>query len=64
LNKIGDSYYIQELEVTNYTTDSNNREVKERQWYKDKTMLISIMTKYKIEHNFNFKVNNVIKKRV
>lgn len=62
-SKFGDSYYIPELEITNYITDSNNIDVKEKQLYNDKAILISVMTKYKVEHNFNFKVKKSDVKR-
>ncbi|KAG5585405.1 hypothetical protein H5410_045839 [Solanum commersonii] len=55
-SRIYDSYYIPELEVTNYITDSNSIEVKTGQLYKDKTTLVDVMAKYKIKHNFNCKV--------
>jgi len=55
-SRICDSYYIPELEVTNYIIDSNSIDVKTGQLYKDKATLIDVMAKYKIKNNFNCKV--------
>jgi len=55
-SRICDSYYIPELEVTNYIIDSNSIDVKTCQLYKDKATLIDVMAKYKIKNNFNCKV--------
>ncbi|KAG5615769.1 hypothetical protein H5410_015593 [Solanum commersonii] len=55
-SRICDSYYISELEVTNYIIDSNSIDVKTCQLYKDKPTLVDVMTKYKIKNNFNCKV--------
>ncbi|XP_049365247.1 uncharacterized protein LOC125830067 [Solanum verrucosum] len=55
-SRICDSYYIPELEVTNYIIDSNSIDVKTGQLYKDKATLIDVMAKYKIKKNFNCKV--------
>ncbi|KAG5577858.1 hypothetical protein H5410_057992, partial [Solanum commersonii] len=54
-SRICDSYYIPELEVTNYIIDSNSIDVKTGQLYKDKAALIDVMAKYKIKNNFNCK---------
>ncbi|XP_049387925.1 uncharacterized protein LOC125852236 [Solanum stenotomum] len=55
-SRICDSYYIPELEVTNYIINSNSIEVKTGQLYKDKATLVDVMAKYKIKNNFNCKV--------
>ncbi|XP_055823722.1 uncharacterized protein LOC129892185 [Solanum dulcamara] len=62
-SKLGDSYCIPELKITNYITDSNNINVKEKQLYKNKDTLIYVITKYKVEHNFNFKIKRSDVKR-
>ncbi|KAG5591974.1 hypothetical protein H5410_042488 [Solanum commersonii] len=54
-SKICDSYYIPELEVTNYIIDSNSIEVKTGQLYKDKATLVDVKMKYKIKNTFNYK---------
>ncbi|XP_049398079.1 uncharacterized protein LOC125862093 [Solanum stenotomum] len=55
-SKICDSYYISEMEVENYILDTNISNVEVKQLYKDKTTLMIVMEKYKIKHNFNFRV--------
>ncbi|KAG5607401.1 hypothetical protein H5410_028893, partial [Solanum commersonii] len=62
-SRICDSYYIPELEVTNYIIDSNSIDVKTGQLYKDKTTLIDMMAKYKIKNNFNCKVKRFDRQR-
>ncbi|KAG5616416.1 hypothetical protein H5410_016240 [Solanum commersonii] len=63
-SKICDTYYIPELEVTNYIIDSNSIEVKTGQLYKDKATLIDVMAKYKIKNNFNCKVKRFDRQRL
>lgn len=58
-----DSLYFSELEVDNYIADSQSIEVKEKQLYKDKATLVLVMTKFKVKHNFNFKVKRSDNKR-
>ncbi|XP_049367285.1 uncharacterized protein LOC125832180 [Solanum verrucosum] len=55
-SKIGDSYYIPEMEVKNYISDTNISVVEVKQMYKDKATLKAVMEKYKIKNSFNFKV--------
>ncbi|KAH0636373.1 hypothetical protein KY285_036130 [Solanum tuberosum] len=55
-SKIGDSYYIPEMEVKNYISDTNISVVEVKQMYKDKATLKAVMKKYKIKNSFNFKV--------
>jgi len=62
-SRICDSYYIPELEVTNYIIDSNSIEVKTCQLYKDKATLVDVMAKYKIKNNFNCKVKRSDRQR-
>ncbi|KAG5568092.1 hypothetical protein H5410_064891 [Solanum commersonii] len=62
-SRICDSYYIPELEVTNYIIDSNSIEVKTGQLYKDKATLVDVMAKYKIKNNFNCKVKRSDRQR-
>lgn len=60
---VDDSCYIPGLEITNYITDTRKTNVKEKQMYKNKTTLVSIMVKYKVENNFNFKIKRLDAKR-
>ncbi|KAG5601425.1 hypothetical protein H5410_032795 [Solanum commersonii] len=62
-SRICDSYYIPELEVTNYIIDSSSIEVKTGQLYKDKATLVDVMAKYKIKNNFNCKVKRSDRQR-
>ncbi|XP_015163822.1 uncharacterized protein [Solanum tuberosum] len=55
-SKICDSYYIPEMEVKNYISDTNVSNVEVKQLYKDKATLMAVMEKYKIKHSFNFRV--------
>ncbi|KAH0709100.1 hypothetical protein KY284_010527 [Solanum tuberosum] len=55
-SKICDSYYIPEMEVENYISDTNISNVEVKQLYKDKATLMAVMEKYKIKHSFNFRV--------
>ncbi|KAH0655229.1 hypothetical protein KY285_030111 [Solanum tuberosum] len=55
-SKICDSYYIPEMEVENYLSDTNVSNVEVKQLYKDKAILMAVMDKYKIKHSFNFRV--------
>ncbi|XP_049373856.1 uncharacterized protein LOC125838881 [Solanum verrucosum] len=55
-SKICDSYYIPEMEVENFISDTNVSDVEVKQLYKDKATLIDVMAKYKIKHSFNFRV--------
>ncbi|XP_055822122.1 uncharacterized protein LOC129890631 [Solanum dulcamara] len=57
------AYYISELDVTKYITDTIGAEVKENQLYKDKTTLVDVMGKYKIDNGLNFKVKRSDSKR-
>ncbi|KAG5619451.1 hypothetical protein H5410_019275 [Solanum commersonii] len=59
----GEIICVEELNATNYITDSNSTNVKTGQLYKDKGTLIDVMTKYKIKNNFNFRVKRSDKKR-
>lgn len=58
------SVYVPELEVNNFTSDRKNKEVKVKQLYKDKLMLVSVITKYALDHNFNFKSKRSDKKGI
>jgi len=62
-SKIGDSYYIPEMEVDNYISDTNIYVVEVKQMYKDKATLKAVMEKYKIKNSFNFKVKRYDNKR-
>ncbi|KAH0663324.1 hypothetical protein KY284_028255 [Solanum tuberosum] len=62
-SKICDSYYIPEMEVENYISDTNISNVEVKQLYKDKATLMVVMEKYKIKHNFNFRVKRSDSKR-
>ncbi|KAH0650355.1 hypothetical protein KY284_030267 [Solanum tuberosum] len=59
----GEIICVEELNATNYITDSNSTDVKTGQLYKDKGTLIAVMAKYKIKNNFNFRVKRSDKKR-
>lgn len=59
----GDTCYIPELETTNYITHTTKTDVKEKQMYKNKATLVSVMAKYKVENNFTFKVKRSDAKR-
>ena len=50
-SRIDDSCYIQ---PTIYIVDSKNSDVKVKQLYMDKATLMVVMSKYKIDHCFNF----------
>ncbi|KAG5585646.1 hypothetical protein H5410_046080 [Solanum commersonii] len=62
-SRIYNSYYIPELEVTNYIIDLNSIEVKTGQLYKDKATLVDVMAKYKIKNNLNCKVKRSDRQR-
>jgi len=62
-SKICDSYYIPEMEVENYISDTNISNVEVKQLYKDKATLMAVMEKYKIKHSFNFRVKRSDSKR-
>lgn len=50
-------FYEADDDVLRAVTDSTHLEIKEKQMYKDKSTLVVLMDKYKIEKGFNFKVN-------
>lgn len=52
--------YVPKLEVENYISDRKNKEVKVKQLYKDKSILVSVMAKYILEHTFNFRARDSI----
>ncbi|KAH0638900.1 hypothetical protein KY285_035486 [Solanum tuberosum] len=62
-SKICDSYYIPEMEVENYISDTNVSNVEVMKLYKDKATLMAVMEKYKIKHSFNFRVKRSDSKR-
>ncbi|KAH0776310.1 hypothetical protein KY290_007721 [Solanum tuberosum] len=62
-SKIGDSYYIPEMEIANYISDTNITKVETKQLYKDNATLVAVMTKYKIKNSFNFRVKRSDTKR-
>lgn len=62
--RICNSYYISDLDVTNYIIDSTSLKVKTVQLYKDKATPVDETTKYKTKHNLNFKINKSDKKNI
>lgn len=62
-SKNDDSLYVPEIEIENFNSNCKHEEVKVDQLYKDKTTFVSIMAKYVIDHNFNFKEKRSNKER-
>ncbi|XP_015077183.1 uncharacterized protein LOC107021102 [Solanum pennellii] len=49
-------YYIPEMDIDKYISDTNNSFVEENQMYKDTSTLKVVMENYKTKNGFNFKV--------
>ncbi|KAM3399006.1 hypothetical protein P3S68_002522 [Capsicum galapagoense] len=54
--------YVPEVE-DNLICDSKSIDVKMKQMYKDKNMLVSVMSKYKVTNGFNVRAKRSDKKR-
>lgn len=50
------SYYVPEEHVLNVICDSTNTNMKVKQMYKYKVILVDVMGKYKMDRGFNFRV--------
>lgn len=53
--------YVPGFEIGNVICDSKNVEVKVKQLYKNKSTLVSVMTKYALTNDFNFRAKRLAK---
>ncbi|XP_004252170.2 uncharacterized protein [Solanum lycopersicum] len=62
-SSIDDAYYIPEIDVDKYISNTNNSVVEENHMYKDNLTLKAVMENYKVKNSFNFKVKRSDNKR-